>query len=229
MKVLTSPAALQAIPDGGDVPELAGTWRTETDGRTLVVVLARSGATIRGRLDGGSDYCVSLEGTGSEGAAIGTAQGPLGELRFEVVVRGNTLALALTAAKTQTATERRSLYQFTRASRDTDFTPCPPAAEHRDPRALGTWRNASMQTDGASMTTDARTFHFSQDGAFSRNENGQRSSGRWRTVGDVIYTTAKGSTGWQVLATLRPAGSDVRVMLPDGRSFNRLRKTAASR
>lgn len=100
--------------------------------------------------------------------------------------------------------------------------------EHRDPRVLGAWRNALMQVDGGSMSTDAQTLHFSQDGAFARDENGRRSSGRWRTVGDVIYTTTDGADGWQVPASLRPVGSDVRVMLPDGRSFNRLRKTTAS-
>lgn len=214
--------SLQAIPDGGAARPLAGTWRAQSEGRSLLIVLARTGHALAGRLDGGPDYCLGFEGLGGDSTATGTAQGPLGELRFEAAVRGSGLLLALTARDPKTGKDRRMQFQFTRVSDDTTFEPCPPQVEYRDPRVLGTWRNASMAPVGSTMVTDERTLHFTQDGAFARNDNGRRSFGRWRTVGELIYRTTQGAVDWHVLATIRPAGSGVRIALPDGRSFSRM-------
>jgi hypothetical protein len=229
MKFPFSSPVAHAVPDGGGASELAGTWRTEAEGRTLVVVLARRDKALSGRLDGGPDYCLSLAGTGDGANATGTARGPLGDLRFEAVVRGEMLMLALTATHAQTGDGRRMLFQLARASDDTVFEPCPPMAEQRDPRVLGTWRNASMEASAGAMSTDERTLHFSADGALARDYNGQRTSARWRTVGDLVYAAAEGTNDWQVFATLRPAGADVRIVLPDGRSFHRLPNTGPPR
>jgi hypothetical protein len=230
MKLPFALPVLKAMPDGGgSAAPLAGTWRTDVEGRTLVVVFARRGTALLGRLDGGPDYCLSLDGTGDDVAATGTARGPLGDLRFEAVVRGDMLLLALTGADAQNGQDHRMLFQLDRAGDDTAFEPCPPVAERRDPRVLGTWRNASMEAVGGSMSTDERTLHFSADGALVRDYNGQRMSGRWRTVGELIYTTADGAADWQVFATLRPAGASVRIVLRDGRSFSRTSNATASR
>lgn len=76
---------------------------------------------------------------------------------------------------------------------------------------------------------DQRVLRVAADGTYTRGQNGKRTSGRWRTIGDRIYVAVTGSTEWQVIATMRPAGAGVRVVQQDGRAFSRLTKPSASR
>lgn len=220
---------LPAVPDGGGRTGIAGTWRTEADGRVLTVILALEDGTLTGKLDGGPDYCLAIRANGNEQAANGIARGPLGELQFEAIVNEATLTIALASPSAGTPRARRILLQLTRLGDDSSFEPCVPPEEKRDPRLLGSWQNASMETVHGAMTTDKRNLHFAADGTYTRDENGKRTSGRWRTIGDLIYVAETGSAEWRVIAALRPAGAGLRVVQQDGRAFSRVTKPGASR
>ncbi|MEO8037443.1 MAG: hypothetical protein ABI794_01665 [Betaproteobacteria bacterium] len=223
MPSILSIQMLSATPERSARPtELQGTWTAEAQGRTLTAVFTRQGHAVRGRLDMGPGYCLALAGTGSAVSATGSAEGPLGEARFEAVVSGDQLMLGLTAPNPQLGRDQRMLFRLARAGDDKSFAPCPAAVEQRDLRAVGRWLNKSVHVDGKSVTTDERTLLFGPDGSFTRNEHGARTTGRWRTVAELVYIRLQGADDWQVLASLRPTGVGVRLVLTDGRSFSRI-------
>ena len=190
-----------------------GTWQATAQGRTLALTLVQAGAALRGRIVHSADYAIELDGTVAADAANGSARGELGDARFEAVISGDTLVLALIDRNRATGQEVRLPMQFDRTSHEAALGPQPPPAERHDPALVGRWVQTAMSgVDGRISAAESR-LSFAADGAFTRGEGGgvggMPPAGRWRTVGDVLYTRADGDPEWSAVANWRPSGAQL--------------------
>lgn len=194
------------MTDGND---FHGTWQAAAQGRTLALTLVHSGATLRGRIVHESDYVIELDGAVAGAAASGVARGELGDARFEAVLGGDTLLLALIDRHRATGREVRLPMQFERVGRDAELAPPPTPTERRDPALVGRWVQTAMSGIGDQVAIAESRLDFSADGSFSRSSEATGSlppAGRWRTVGDVLYVRADGDAEWSAVANWRLSG-----------------------
>lgn len=196
--------------------EFSGRWRTEAEGRSLVVVLHADGSALRGRLDLGGDFCMDLAGEVTPQGATGIAGGPLGPARFEALVHAGVLTIGLTAPSGGGGPDARLMLQLVRAGADTGFEPCPAATEHRDPALAGTWRHSSLMNLNGALTADDRHLDLGPDGALAGSHV---APGRWRSHGGVVYHLPATGGAWEVLATLETPKGARRLRTRDGRLY----------
>jgi hypothetical protein len=197
--------------------EFAGTWRTEAEGRSLVVVLRAEGTALRGRLDMGNDYCMDLDGELTSQGATGIAGGPLGLARFEALVRNGILTMGLTAPSAGGGPDTRLMLQLARAGDATDFLPCPADPEHRDVSLAGTWRYSSLMGVDGQVSTDDRRLDLAADGTVAGSHV---APGRWRSHGGVVYHQLAAGGTWEVLATVETRKGARLLRTRDGRLFS---------
>ena len=194
-------------------PGFHGTWQATAQGRSLALTLVQAGASLRGRLVHSSDYALELAGTVIANAANGSATGPLGDTRFEAVLGGDTLLLALIDRNRATGKDVRLPMQFERLGHDAELGAPAPPAERQDPALVGRWVQAAMTGSGGQVSIAESRLAFDADGAFSRTAcsgaGAMPMSGRWRTVGDVLFTRADGDAEWTAVANWRTNGDQL--------------------
>lgn len=203
-----------------------GTWQATAQGRTLALTLVQAGEALRGRIVHSSDYAIDLDGTVAANAANGSARGELGDARFEAVLGGDTLILALIDRNRTTGKDVRLPMQFDRMGSEAVLAPRPPPAERHDPALVGRWVKTSMSGSGGQAVVAESHLQFEVDGTLSRSESGNLGgippAGRWRTVGDVLYTRADGDAEWTPVANWRPSGDQ--LLLDTGHGARRWTK-----
>ena len=206
-----------------------GTWQATAQGRTLALTLVQAGEALRGRIVHSSDYAIDLDGTVAANAANGSARGELGDARFEAVLGGDTLILALIDRNRATGKDVRLPMQFERIGHEAKLGPQPAPAEQRDPAMVGRWVQTTMSGSGGQVAIAESHLIFAADGAFSRTEGGSAGAmpmtGRWRTVGDVLYTRDDGDAEWTPVANWRPRGDQ--LLLDTGHGARRWSRSPA--
>lgn len=187
-----------------------GTWQATAEGRTLALVLVQSGTTLHGRIVHSPEYFVEIDGTAAANTARGKASGDLGDTRFEAVLGGDTLLLALIDRDRVTGKDVRLAMQFERLGRDAPLGPTPPRMERHDPALIGRWVQTAMTGSGSQARIVESHLQFDATGTFSRSDGSGAGTmpvaGRWRTVGDLLYTRPDEKAAWSVSGSWRLNG-----------------------